>query len=147
MPDNSPHSLVLFHFLEPSAYPRQRTALKAFIAALFRKEKIAFSSLTYIFCSDEYLLGINQQFLQHNYYTDIISFNLAAKGAEVEGEIYISIERVKENAKTLGQPYNIELHRVIFHGALHLCGYKDKSAKDVSIMRRMEDKSILKYFR
>lgn len=103
-------------------------------------------SLTYIFCSDEYLLGINRQFLRHDYYTDIISFNLAAKKAPVEGEIYISLDRVKDNARQLKLPFKQELHRVIFHGALHLCGYKDKLRKDITLMRKMEDFYLKKYF-
>jgi len=104
-------------------------------------------SLTYIFCSDDYLLNINRQFLQHNYYTDIISFNLGQRNGPVEGEIYISLDRVKDNARQLHQTYQQELHRVIFHGALHLCGYKDKSVKDIALMRKMEDHYLQRYAR
>lgn len=147
MPDNSSFPPVQFHFLQQSSYPRHRKQLKAFILSIFKKEKTQLQSLSYIFCSDAYLLGINQQFLQHNYYTDIISFNLAAKSAPVEGEIYISLDRVKDNARILNQSYQTELHRVIFHGALHLCGYKDKSPKDASLMRKMEDFYISKYYK
>ena len=103
--------------------------------------------MSYIFCSDDYLLGINQQFLKHNYYTDIISFNLAPVGAPVEGEIYISLDRVKENASGLDESYTTELHRVIFHGVLHFCGYKDKLADDVRLMRKKEEQYIRAYFR
>ena len=146
MPANSSKSAVSFHFLEESSHLRDRKRLKAFLVALFKKEKVPMHSLTYVFCSDDYLLGINQQFLQHNYYTDIISFNLAAKGQQIEGEIYISLDRVKDNAKSLRQSYHSELHRVIFHGALHLCGYKDKSAKDILAMRKKEDRCLKRYF-
>lgn len=145
MPDKSSVNSIRFHFLEKSSLPKERKRLKAFIQSIFKKEKTPFNALNYIFCSDDYLLNINQQFLQHNYYTDIVSFDLASKGQPVEGEIYISIDRVLDNAKTLSQPFNTELHRVIFHGALHLCGYKDKTAKDIELMRKKEDEYLKHY--
>src|SRR5262249_55479836 len=92
---------IQFNFLE-SISLGERTRLKRFLAALFRKEKTPLSELQYIFCSDDYLLDINWQFLQHDYYTDIVTFNLAEKGQAISGEIYISIHRVKENAKDFG---------------------------------------------
>lgn len=103
--------------------------------------------LTYIFCSDEHLLGINQQFLKHNTYTDIITFDLGEYDDEVIGEIYISVDRVADNAAKFGVDYNDELHRVIFHGALHLCGYKDKTEADRKEMRRKEDLCLKQYFK
>lgn len=145
MPDNSTRSSIQFNFLKQSALPAERRRLKAFLTALFKKEKCAFISLTYVFCSDDYLLAINQQFLKHDSYTDIISFNLSTGGAPVEGEIYISLDRVKENASFLQVAYSSELHRVIFHGALHLCGYKDKRASDKALMRKKEDQYLLLY--
>ncbi|HEX4876978.1 MAG TPA: rRNA maturation RNase YbeY, partial [Chitinophagaceae bacterium] len=105
-----------------------RTRLKSFIESIFRKEKMALAELNYIFCSDDELLQINRQFLQHNYYTDIITFDLSDTGNAIHAEVYISIERVKDNARKLGVSFRKELHRVIFHGVLHLCGYKDKKA-------------------
>lgn len=102
--------------------------------------------LSYIFCSDSYLLVINQQYLEHDDYTDIITFDLSSSPKEIVGEVYISIDRVKENAHELSVSFNTELHRVIFHGALHLCGYKDKSIKDASVMRFKEDKYLKLYF-
>ena len=145
MPDKSSISSIRFHFLKKSGYLRQRKKLAGFLRRLFKKEQTPLGSLTYIFCTDDYLLGINQQFLQHNYYTDIISFNLAGAGQPTEGEIYISLERVADNARILGLSYQDELHRVIFHGALHLCGYKDKSAKERTTMRKMEDQYLKRY--
>ena len=97
--------------------------------------------MDYIFCSDEYLLHINQTYLQHDYYTDIITFELSDT-RETEAEIYISLDRVKDNAAQFGEPYQKEILRVIFHGALHLCGYKDKSAVEAALMRKMEDKYL-----
>ena len=114
---------------------------------LFKKEKASLTSLNFIFCSDEYLLEINQQFLKHNFYTDIISFNLAANNEPVEGEIYISLDRVRENAGELNQSFKTELHRVIFHGALHLCGYMDKRPADILVMRKKEDEYLKSYFK
>lgn len=104
-------------------------------------------SLTFVFCSDEYLLSINKEYLNHDYYTDIITFNLANTGHPVEGEIYISLDRVKENAQKLNETYKNELHRVIFHGALHLCGYRDKTIEEQSKMRKKEDYYINLYFK
>lgn len=104
-------------------------------------------ALTYIFCSDEYLLQINQQFLNHNTLTDIITFDLSESETVLQGEIYISVERTHENAaKFATTPVN-ELHRVIFHGALHLCGFKDKKEADQKKMRQMEDQCLQTYFK
>ena len=136
---------IHFFFQKPVASLKQRQQLKQFLLALFKKEKHPLSSLTYIFCSDDELLEINRQFLKHDYYTDIITFNLAPKNAPIEGEIYISIDRVKENALQIGTTITEELHRVIFHGALHLCGYKDKSKVDITEMREAEDRYIKLY--
>lgn len=137
---------VQFFFQQKIASLTGRTRLKQFLPGIFKKEKQELGNLTYIFCSDEELLAINKQFLQHDYYTDIITFNLAGKGEPVEGEIYISVDRVKDNALSLGTSFREELHRVIFHGALHLCGYKDKSKADIAMMRKKEDECLTLYF-
>ncbi len=116
----------------------EKKRLKAFLNEIFVKEKKTLIKLHYVFCSDEYLLEINLKFLNHHFYTDIITFNLSETHS-IEGEIYISIDRVKENALNLDQPFQIEMLRVIFHGALHLCGYKDKKKSEIVEMRKMED--------
>jgi probable rRNA maturation factor len=103
------------------------------------KEKGAVLELNYIFCSDEYLLSLNQGYLKHNTLTDIITFDYSNSKKAIEGEIYISVDRVLENSKKLKTPFNEELDRVIIHGVLHLCGYKDKAAADKSRMRKKED--------
>jgi len=136
--------LIQFHFSEPVSLT-QRTLIKDVLRDIFKKERTPLEQLQYIFCSDEYLLQINQQYLQHNYYTDIITFDLSEKGGPVSGEIYISIDRVKENAQHFLVPFKHELLRVIFHGALHLCGYKDKTKKDQDAMRKAEDKYLYYY--
>ena len=124
-----------------------RVALKAFIEKQMKKEGIVIECLQYVFCSDKYLLGINKQFLNHDYYTDIISFDLSETKGQLIGDIYISIDRVKENAKTVKTTQGNELLRVIFHGALHFCGYKDKKPADAKLMRSMEDKWISAYLK
>lgn len=101
--------------------------------------------LNYICCSDEYLLHINKQFLNHDTLTDIITFDLSETETDLTGEIYVSVDRVKENAAKFGVSYLNELHRVIFHGALHLCGYTDKTAADKQEMRKQEDLCLAAY--
>lgn len=122
--------------------------LSAFIDKLIIKHKgnLELTDLTYIFCSDEYLLGINKQFLDHDTYTDIITFDLSDNEDHLISEIYISTERVEENAKKFKNSFLNELHRVIFHGALHLCGFKDKTEEEAATMRKMEEQCLLEYF-
>ena len=103
--------------------------------------------LLYIFCNDRYLLDINRRYLNHEDFTDIISFDLSSDPTIIHGEIYISVERVRDNATKLGVSFKEELHRVVFHGALHLCGYKDKLKSDQLIMREMEDRYLGLYFK
>ena len=122
-----------------------KTELKAFIESLFKKEKTPLATINYIFCSDKYLLSINQQFLKHDYYTDIITFGLHDKGTPVVAEVYISTDRVKDNAANHGVTYTNEMLRVLFHGALHLCGYKDKSKVDILTIRAKEDAYLKRY--
>ena len=116
-----------------------KAALKKFIITSFEKEAKKKLSVSYIFCSDEYLLRINQDFLRHDYYTDIITFPLSETDQKVEAEIYISIDRIRDNADKLKITFDQELHRVIFHGILHLIGYKDKTTAQKELMRRTED--------
>ena len=124
-----------------------RLALKAFLEKQMKKEGIVIHCLQYVFCSDKYLLTINKQFLNHDYYTDIISFDLSETKGQLIGDIYISVDRVKENAKSLKTTQGNELLRVIFHGALHFCGYKDKKTADVKLMRSMEDRWLKAYLK
>ncbi len=99
-------------------------------------------NLTYIFCSDEYLLQINQEYLDHDTYTDIITFNNADEPGIIESDIFISIERVKENAAALQVSFIDELHRVLVHGVLHLLGYDDKSPALKTQMQTQEDSCL-----
>lgn len=95
--------------------------------------------INYIFCSDAYLLELNKQYLKHRTLTDIITFDSSEEDGQIEGDIFISIERVRSNAVELGTSFDDELHRVLIHGVLHLIGYADKSPKDKSRMRKKED--------
>ena len=137
---------VAFHFLKDDFSLGNRTKLKKFVLGLFKKEKVNLVSLDYIFCNDDYLLAINQNYLKHDYFTDIIGFDLSDKNDRVVGEIYISIDRVKDNATLFESSFKQELHRVIFHGALHLCGFGDKTLRQSRTMRRMEEHYLSLYF-
>ena len=138
---------VQFYFLDRNPVLKDRKKLKTLLSKLFNMEKTQLGNLSYIFCSDKHLLGINKDFLKHDFYTDVITFDLSASKDEVEGEVYMSIDRIKENAKQLHVSFNNEFHRVMFHGALHLCGYKDKTNEEVINMRTAEDKYLKLYFK
>jgi len=102
--------------------------------------------INYIFCTDEGLLEKNIAFLNHDTLTDIITFDLSESETELHSEIYISVDRVADNAQQFGVSYNTELHRVLFHGILHLCGFKDKKPEEEKEMRRQEDLCLKGYF-
>ena len=136
------------HFFSPDIRSslKNTATLKLFIESIFKGEGQGLDSINYIFCSDKTILEINKKYLNHDFYTDVITFNLSPDGKTVTGEVYISIERVRDNAKKLGVSIKSELHRVLFHAALHLCGYNDKKKKDIEIMRKKEDVLLTKYF-
>ena len=146
MPLSNSQSKLCFFFPGVKFNLANRTQLKNYIQYVFKKEGEKLESLNYIFCTDKALLEINRQFLTHDFYTDIITFDLSDSDA-VRAEIYISVDRVKENAIHLGVSFKSELHRVIFHGVLHLCGYKDKSKKETMEMRSKEAFYLKKYAR
>lgn len=134
---------VYFHYADAKPLFSNKRLLQDFIPVIFKKEGKKLESLSFIFCSDNYLLEINKQFLKHDYYTDIISFDLSEpKSALISGEIYISVDRVKENAKDMRISFEEEMKRVLFHGTLHLCGYRDKKKADVQQMRAKEDEYL-----
>ena len=112
--------------------------LKSWIDFSARLEKRNVVDINYIFCSDNYLLKLNQSFLGHNTFTDIITFDNSEGVESLSGEIYISIERVRENSLKYESPFEEEINRVMIHGILHLCGYKDKKPSEVSLMRKKE---------
>jgi len=137
MPD---HKCIFFFNEAPINYNlRHKTKIRKWIRETAGHEKNQIIQLNYIFCSDEYLLQMNQQYLNHHTYTDIISFDNSEKLGAIEGDIFISIERVKENAIVFKVPFIHELFRVMIHGVLHLCGYMDKSKAQKKQMRDKED--------
>ena len=137
---------IYFHFLyRPFNFPN-RSKLKTFLVRRLKKEGKTIEAINYIFCTDEYLMEINRQFLDHHTYTDIITFELSHKEQPLLADIYISIDRIKDNAATFRTTFKRELHRVIFHGALHLMGFKDKKKEDADVMKMMEEKFLNRYF-
>lgn len=120
--------------------------ISSWIKKTIEKEGASLISLNYVFCSDDYLGDINIKFLKHKTLTDIITFNYNPSKTEIEGEIYISVDRVRENAQTFETDFQTELNRVIIHGVLHLLGYNDKNKSQKKVMREKEDSylSLLK---
>jgi len=116
----------------------------AWLERVAKAEGSSIESLSYVFCNDKYLLSINQEYLDHDTLTDIITFDLRENSKPIDGEIYISIPRVRENARSLGVYFDNELHRVIVHGVLHLLGYRDKTKKEKEEMRRKEEEYLAK---
>ena len=112
---------------------------REWVENVIEKENRVIGALNFIFCSDEHLHEINLQYLNHDTFTDIITFDNSEKVEEVSGDIFISIDRVKANAQELGLAFNQELHRVIIHGVLHLIGYNDKTEQEQQQMREKED--------
>lgn len=113
----------------------------SWISKVISSENCKEGEINYIFCDDDYLLDINQKYLDHDTLTDIISFDYSV-GKELHGDIYISVDRVKENAKDFEVDFKDEIRRVMVHGVLHYCGYKDKSKEDKKLMRSKEDHYI-----
>ena len=123
-------------------YPlKARTKIKQWIKQVIEAKGKKMGNITYIFCDDEYLLEVNKQYLQHDYYTDVITFDYVENDL-ISGDIFISTDRVRENALAFGSSETEELHRVIIHGALHLLGLKDKSEKEASQMRQAENEAL-----
>jgi len=126
---------------ETSFTLKNQKKLVKWIGDVITSEGFQVGEINYIFCDDSYLNKINQEFLNHDTFTDIISFDYTL-GKEVGGDIFISIERVLENAEKFNEVFENELHRVMIHGILHFIGYKDKTKKDKTLMRTKEDEKI-----
>jgi probable rRNA maturation factor len=118
---------------------RNKKLIRDWLEKCARKETNKPLLLNYIFCSDPYLKKINKKFLSHNYLTDIITFPSNNSKENLSGDIFISIDRVRDNARNYNENLTDELHRVMVHGLLHLCGYRDKTQKDISLMRKKEN--------
>lgn len=120
---------------------KNRTILKQWIKTTIENNNKEMGDISYIFCSDDQLLDINKEFLNHDYYTDVITFDYS-EAEIVSGDIFISVDRIRDNAKTLGLSHQDELHRVIIHGVLHLLGFKDKTDEESKKMRCLEDECL-----
>jgi len=122
---------------------KNEKSLSRWVSSVIHSEGYKEGDINYIFCNDEYLLALNLEFLKHDTLTDIISFDYSV-GRKINGDIYISVERVVDNANDFNVDFMVELQRVMVHGVLHYCGYKDKSVKDKGVMRQKEDHYLAK---
>ncbi len=133
---------VRYFFEDVSSFPLEKNLLNSWITSTILKENQSkIGDINIIFCSDDYLLEINIEYLDHDYYTDIITFPY--QQTPLSGDLFISIDRIHENADILNQPFTNELNRVIIHGILHLCGYNDKTDMDQEQKRKKEDEYLL----
>lgn len=128
----------MIHFFYENTEEKIQENLKIWIEKIIISEEKKIGEINYIFCDDEYLLQVNKEYLQHDYYTDIITFDYV-KGKTISGDIFVSLPRIFDNAETLSKDFDSEFFRVLAHGILHLCGYKDKTDEEISEMRNKED--------
>lgn len=119
----------------------KKTALKAWIKAVAEKHGFKLGDIAYVFCSDKRILEVNRQFLSHDYYTDIITFDYT-EGNKISGDLFISLDTVKSNAEKFDTDYDQEFHRVVIHGILHLCGINDKGPGEREIMEANENEAL-----
>ncbi len=139
--------MAIYFFSEEINFElKEKLNRKRWLKNIATKAGFKIKELNYVFCSDEYLYQINLEYLNHETYTDIINFDNSEKEFDLCGDIFISIDRVNENAKTHNQEIETELSRVLAHGLLHLMGYKDKTKEESTLMRQKEEESINLYF-
>lgn len=131
--------MIRFYSEEVEFQLHDSESVASWITSCLEQEVKTVGAISYIFCSDEYLLRINQQHLNHDFYTDVITFDYSEAPPTLSGDIFISIDRVRDNASSLSIEFNNELHRVMIHGVLHLCGYKDHTKTEKAQMRMKED--------
>lgn len=133
--------MIQFSFEDVKFTLSDRLKLKSWIKSVISGYGKKLGDVTYIFCSDDYLLSINRQYLQHDYYTDIITFDYV-DDVVISGDLFISVDTVKSNSELFGTTFTDELHRVMIHGVLHLLGLKDKAPEDEEKMRNAENKAL-----
>lgn len=134
MPDN-----ISFSYEEVDFRMENTNNLSQWIKSVIEIEGYRLKQITYIFCSDDYLLGVNKEYLDHDFFTDIITFDQSDDRKLIEADIFISVDRVRENAATNNEQFDHELRRVMIHGVLHLMGYNDKTSEQERQMRKKED--------
>jgi len=133
---------IHFHYQGARRKPAHPAELRRWLAQIAARRQRPIAVLTYIFCSDDYLLALNREHLDHDYYTDILTFDLTEPGAPLRADLFISTDRVAENAEEFGVSYVDELHRVMAHGLLHLLGLHDKTPEEAQAMRQAEDEAL-----
>lgn len=133
--------MAISFYLETKYNLKSRTLIKKWLKQIIENKGYKLGTLSYILCDDDYLLEINKQYLQHEFYTDIITFDYVENGV-INGDIFISVDRVKENAASFGVSEREELMRVFAHGVLHLSGLKDATSEEASQMRKAENESL-----
>ena len=136
--------MISFSSVEITYNMKTKLKVKNWVKYIIETEGKMAGEITYVFCNDEHMLGMNEKYLKHDTLTDIITFDYSEKG-KLSGDIFISIERVKENAESFHTTFNQELGRVMAHGVLHLSGYKDKTSEDKKLMRTKEDFYLAAY--
>jgi len=133
---------MISYFTEKVKMPGiRRREISAWIKKVAEIHGFRMGDISYIFCSDEHILSINKEYLQHDYYTDIITFDYTEEDC-ISGDIFISLDTISSNAEKFGVSYEDELHRVIIHGILHLCGINDKTPEERQVMERHEDEAL-----
>ena len=133
--------MIAFYAEETQLPAVRQEAVREWVRTVARSYGKKVGDISYIFCSDEKILAVNREFLQHDYYTDIITFDYTS-GEKIAGDLFISLDTVRTNAEKFDQPYNEELHRTIIHGILHLCGINDKGPGEREIMEANENKAL-----
>ena len=131
----------MINFFTETEFTINEDEINSWLLSVIASENKNLGEINYIFCDDAYLLSINQQYLDHDTYTDIISFD-TSEGNDLSGDIFISVERIKENAQQFNVSVDDELKRVLAHGILHFCGYKDKTDDEAKLMREKEDEKL-----
>jgi probable rRNA maturation factor len=134
--------MINFYEADKKIPVKQRKAVKNWIAEVIAGYGAACNEIGFVFGSDDFLLEMNKQHLQHDYYTDIITFDSSEEAGALSGECYLSVDRIKDNAKELGVNFTDELHRVMIHGVLHLLGFGDKTAQEEREMRLRENEAL-----
>jgi probable rRNA maturation factor len=133
---------ILFHAEDVDFKLANPSKTSSWLSQCIQNNNKSLGEINYIFCSDEYLLEVNKKHLNHDYYTDIITFDNSFEEDEINADIFVSIDRVKDNAKTLRQSFENELHRVLVHGILHLLGWEDSTEEHKQEMRLEEDNQL-----
>lgn len=136
--------MIVFEFIDVEIPGFDSEFFVLSINNLIVSEKFLEGDLTVVFCNDDYLLDMNKTYMNHDYYTDIITFDYS-ESSMISGDLFVSVDRIMENSKDFGVSFNHELCRVLYHGVLHLCGYKDKEDEDIKVMRQKENYYLEKF--